>query len=119
MEISNHKTLTAAIAGRPQGTPLITVSNHCSSLDDPLLFSALIPWPIRQWQLRWSLCNDDMFFIRGEVSGGDRVNGSYRYCCLVCPGVGRSDMLIIGSGLSGCERLISRAWVGIGGWVDG
>ena len=30
------------IGKRPRKTPLITVSNHCSSLDEPLLFSALV-----------------------------------------------------------------------------
>lgn len=62
VHIENHKHLTDLIGKRGRKTPLITVSNHCSSLDEPLLFSALIPWPILQWQLRWSLCNDDMFF---------------------------------------------------------
>jgi len=52
--------LVDLIRWRPRKTPLITVSNHCSSLDEPLLFSALIPWPILQWQLRYSLCNDNM-----------------------------------------------------------
>jgi len=67
VEISDHKRLTDAISKRPRGTPLITVSNHQSSLDEPLLFSAVIPWPIRQWQLRWSLCNDNMFYVLGPV----------------------------------------------------
>lgn len=66
-EISNHKRLTDLIRWRPRKTPLITVSNHCSSLDEPLLFSALIPWPMLQWQLRYSLCNDNMFYVFGEV----------------------------------------------------
>ena len=92
VEIINHKRLTDQIHNRRAGVPLITVSNHCSSLDEPLLFSALIPWPIKQWQLRYSLwyfkiticteslvlifyelhikianSNDDMFFSLGEV----------------------------------------------------
>ena len=67
VQIENHKQLTDLISKRGRGTPLITVSNHCSSLDEPLLFSALVPWPMKQWQLRWSLCNDDMFFKLGPV----------------------------------------------------
>lgn len=67
VEISNHKRLTDLISKRERGVPLITVSNHCSSLDEPLLFSALIPWPIKQWQLRYSLCNDNMFFVFGPI----------------------------------------------------
>lgn len=67
VHITNHKRLTDLISKRPRGTPLITVSNHCSSLDEPLLFSALIPWPIKQWQLRYSLCNDNMFYVFGKV----------------------------------------------------
>jgi len=67
VHIEQHTRLTDLIGKRGRKTPLITVSNHCSSLDEPLLFSALIPWPILQWQLRWSLCNDDMFFKLGNV----------------------------------------------------
>ena len=67
VHIEQHKRLTDLIGKRGRKTPLITVSNQCSSLDEPLLFSALIPWPILQWQLRWSLCNDDMFFKLGNV----------------------------------------------------
>jgi hypothetical protein len=67
LHIENHKRLTTLIGQRGRGTPLVTVSNHCSSLDEPLLFSALIPWPILQWQLRYSLCNDNMFFVFGPI----------------------------------------------------
>ena len=42
VEIDEHKRLTDLIGKRPRKTPLITVSNHCSSLDEPLLFSALV-----------------------------------------------------------------------------
>jgi hypothetical protein len=36
-------------------------------MDEPLLFSAIIPWPIKQWQLRYSLCNDNMFYSLGPI----------------------------------------------------
>ena len=62
-----HDRLTKLISSRPRGAPLITVSNHCSSLDEPLLFSTLIPWPIKQWELRYSLCHDGMFFRLGPI----------------------------------------------------
>ncbi|EKX32004.1 hypothetical protein GUITHDRAFT_121823 [Guillardia theta CCMP2712] len=67
VEIKNHDRLTKLISSRPRGAPLITVSNHCSSLDEPLLFSTLIPWPIKQWELRYSLCHDGMFFRLGPI----------------------------------------------------
>jgi hypothetical protein len=66
VEIVNHKGLTDYINKRPKGVPLITVSNHCSSLDEPLLFSALIPWPIKQWQLRYSLWYFPHFVSRND-----------------------------------------------------
>jgi len=65
--ITDHERLTDAISRRKWGQPLITVSNHQSSMDEPLLFSAIIPWPIKQWQLRYSLCNDNMFYSLGPI----------------------------------------------------
>ena len=47
VEIDGHKRLTDLIGKRPRKTPLITVSNHCSSLDEPLLFSALVGFVLR------------------------------------------------------------------------
>lgn len=53
VEIEGHKRLTDLIGRRPRKTPLITVSNHCSSLDEPLLFSALVSsLPGRWWDAR-------------------------------------------------------------------
>eukprot|EP01026_Neomeris_dumetosa_P081466 TRINITY_DN9160_c0_g1_i14.p1 TRINITY_DN9160_c0_g1~~TRINITY_DN9160_c0_g1_i14.p1 ORF type:complete len:420 (-),score=32.96 TRINITY_DN9160_c0_g1_i14:418-1629(-) len=49
---------------RPKGTPLITVSNHVSAVDDPAVLTAVIPvWTVfRQDVLRWSMCAKDRCF---------------------------------------------------------
>ena len=48
---------------RPRGTPLLTVSNHQSILDDPGLWACFLPWwRMRPEQMRWSMCTEDVFF---------------------------------------------------------
>eukprot|EP00292_Cryptomonas_paramecium_P011372 CAMPEP_0113692332 /NCGR_PEP_ID=MMETSP0038_2-20120614/19020_1 /TAXON_ID=2898 /ORGANISM="Cryptomonas paramecium" /LENGTH=311 /DNA_ID=CAMNT_0000614221 /DNA_START=219 /DNA_END=1151 /DNA_ORIENTATION=+ /assembly_acc=CAM_ASM_000170 len=49
---------------RPQGTALLTVANHTSSLDDPGLLGAIMPWDIifNPWRLRWALATQEICF---------------------------------------------------------
>ena len=45
---------------------LLTVSNHCSTLDDPILFGSILPG-FSSWvpsNLRWSLCSQEICFKR-------------------------------------------------------
>jgi len=63
---------------RPKGRGLLTVSNHMSVMDDPGLWSAVLPWwRIRPEQMRWSVCTDDVFFaLKGRLAamfGGGNV----------------------------------------------
>lgn len=49
---------------RPDNTPLITVSNHISTLDDPGLVSAMYPWQVRtsHKRMRWGICTEEICF---------------------------------------------------------
>jgi len=56
--------LMDCVYNREPGVGILSVSNHMSMYDDPGLWSAIIPW----WRmphrlLRYSLCNDDMYFV--------------------------------------------------------
>ncbi|XP_064397997.1 tafazzin-like [Halichondria panicea] len=41
VQTRNVKQLVKVVAGRPKGTPLVTVSNHASCIDDPAIWSVL------------------------------------------------------------------------------
>ncbi|GMH90384.1 hypothetical protein TrST_g2047 [Triparma strigata] len=57
---------------------LLTVSNHCSTLDDPILFGCLMPG-LKSWNyehLRWSLCSQEICFKNPFLAaffGGGKV----------------------------------------------
>ena len=54
--------ITAALQ-RPPGQALITVSNHVSALDDPLVTSTLLPQRLlTPPDVRWTLCATDRCF---------------------------------------------------------
>eukprot|EP00891_Asterochloris_glomerata_P001077 jgi/Astpho2/1077/Aster-07458 len=60
--ILNHKQFLECLRFRSPDEGLITVSNHCSTIDDPMVLSALTPlWYTlgEAWHLgsRWSLCD--------------------------------------------------------------
>ncbi len=66
---------------REPGRPLITVSNHASTLDDPTLFCAMLPLSLfatesQHGKVRWTLCANEMchqnkllseFFLSGKT----------------------------------------------------
>ncbi|CAM9198930.1 unnamed protein product [Choristocarpus tenellus] len=56
--------LLEAIKSRPPGQSLITVSNHCSPLDDPAVFIAMLPASVtlRPSLVRWTLCAQEICF---------------------------------------------------------
>ena len=70
-----------AVTSREAGRPLVTVSNHASTLDDPCLLSAMLPWRFfateaSHGQVRWTLCANDIchqnrllsdFFLAGKT----------------------------------------------------
>jgi hypothetical protein len=70
--------LLACVFNRTPGRGLLTVSNHQSVLDDPGIWTALLPfWRLRPRQLRWVLCTEDVFFA---VRPGNCV---YEHCALI------------------------------------
>ncbi|KIZ00923.1 putative lysophosphatidylcholineacyltransferase [Monoraphidium neglectum] len=63
--VQGAEHLAAALAREP-GRPLITVSNHVASIDDPLVVAALLPPEVfaSPEKLRWTLCASDRCFHR-------------------------------------------------------
>ncbi|KAL5980172.1 hypothetical protein ACLOJK_036639 [Asimina triloba] len=60
--VYNSHTLLRLVRSRPPGTPLITVSNHMSTLDDPLLWG-FKGFPSADARLaRWVLAAEDICF---------------------------------------------------------
>uniref|UniRef100_A0A803Q088 Tafazzin family protein n=1 Tax=Cannabis sativa TaxID=3483 RepID=A0A803Q088_CANSA len=53
-----------ALLNRPKDKPLITVSNHVASVDDPFVIAALLPPHVLldAQNLRWTLCASDRCF---------------------------------------------------------
>jgi len=65
--VHNRSRLVAAALARPPGQGLLTVSNHASTLDDPFLFTHLMPWAFyltehQHGRTRWALCAKDVCF---------------------------------------------------------
>ncbi|KAL5713696.1 hypothetical protein ACHQM5_015749 [Ranunculus cassubicifolius] len=60
--VHNSETLLHLVRSRPPGTPLITVSNHMSTLDDPVMWG-FKGFPICDPKLaRWVLAAEDICF---------------------------------------------------------
>ncbi|KAG5184233.1 hypothetical protein JKP88DRAFT_268608 [Tribonema minus] len=63
VRVTNLSGLIRHVDHRTEGTPLLTVSNHMSVLDDPGLWGAILPfWRLGPRKMRWSLCTDDVYF---------------------------------------------------------
>lgn len=62
LHVYRRDALLTAVTDRPPGTGLLTVSNHKSVLDDPLLLGALLPWSLLTdpSRMRWGLCAVDI-----------------------------------------------------------
>lgn len=65
--VTNHETLLRCALERKKGDGLITVSNHASTLDDPFVISALLPWEVfyrenQHQKVRWSMCAKSVCF---------------------------------------------------------
>lgn len=90
-ECHNVSQLLDLIKNRAKGKPLITVSNHDSCLDDPLLFGTLLPssafFDFDKKYFRWSLGAKEvcfskpshaLFFRSGQVLPIVRGDGVYQ-----------------------------------------
>jgi len=67
-QVHNKETLMSLVKSRPPGTPLVTVSNHVSTLDDPLMWG-MRGLPLADPKLcRWTLAADDICFTNPAFS---------------------------------------------------
>lgn len=69
----NKDRLLDAVMARQSGIGLITVANHSSTLDDPMLFSAMLPLTFfltehNHHKTRWSLCAREMCYRNSFLS---------------------------------------------------
>lgn len=105
-EVYNKERLFDAIDKRPQHVPLLTVSNHHSCLDDPVLWGNL-KWRhfFRTKKMRWSLAAHDICFTRMSHA--------------IFFGLGKAIPVVRGSGvyqkaMNFCVDLLNRGeWVHI------
>ncbi|KAL4580048.1 hypothetical protein LXL04_016223 [Taraxacum kok-saghyz] len=105
VQIYGGEKLQQALVKRPNKTPLITVSNHIASMDDPLVISALLPKSVLldARNLRWTLCATDRCFR-------NPVTSAFFNCVKVLP-VSRGEG-IYQKGMDVAIRKLNR-----GGWV--
>lgn len=59
--VANQDRWDAAVYNRPPGRGLLTVANHTSTLDDPMVISSIVPLSFfasehQHHGMRWSLC---------------------------------------------------------------
>jgi monolysocardiolipin acyltransferase len=55
---------------RPEGTALLSVSNHIATVDDPHLLSTIVPYSTLLHgasEMRWGVCGDDVCFKPGSI----------------------------------------------------
>lgn len=97
--------LAAALAARPPGQALLTVSNHASALDDPLVVSALLPPGLEAdpRRLRWTLCATDRCFTNPAAAAFFRA--------------GKVLPVERGAGLAQPGMRVAEALLGRGDWV--
>jgi 1-acyl-sn-glycerol-3-phosphate acyltransferase len=64
---SDYASLQNAMLHRPLGQGLITVCNHTSTLDDPLLVSCLAGPNFPYNRHRWGICSRELGFEKGSL----------------------------------------------------
>ncbi|KAJ6737637.1 TAZ PROTEIN TAFAZZIN [Salix viminalis] len=64
VQVYGVEKLHDALLHRPKNKPLLTVSNHVASVDDPFLIASLLPPSVLMdaQNLRWTLCASDRCF---------------------------------------------------------
>ncbi|XP_020086443.1 uncharacterized protein LOC109708918 [Ananas comosus] len=105
VQIYGAEKLHQALLKRPKGKPLITVSNHVASIDDPFVIASLLPPSVMldAHNLRWTLCASDRCFTNPMMSAFFR-------CVKVLP-VSRGE----GIYQKGMDMALSK--LNNGGWV--
>lgn len=63
-EDEHYTAFLEAVKERPPGVPLLTVSNHCSPLDDPAVLVGMLPpsLTMRPERMRWTICAQEICF---------------------------------------------------------
>lgn len=63
-EDEHYDKFLGLVKGRPRGVPLLTVSNHCSPLDDPGVLVGMLPASVtvRPELMRWTICAQEICF---------------------------------------------------------
>jgi len=106
VHLYNREVLQEHAFRRPVGQPLITVCNHVSTIDDPVVWGLLLDWKYlwKSEMLRWSLGAKEILF----------TNPFYRYFFGHC---GKSIAIERGAGLyqEGMQQSIDI--LNKGGWV--
>ncbi|XP_073812544.1 tafazzin, phospholipid-lysophospholipid transacylase isoform X2 [Musca autumnalis] len=92
--VYNKERLIQAVAKRPKGVPLVTVSNHHSCFDDPGLWGVLpIRYVCNTFKIRWSMAAHDicftnkyhsLFFMFGKCIPVIRGIGVYQDAVNLC-----------------------------------
>ncbi|XP_058223770.1 uncharacterized protein LOC131333325 [Rhododendron vialii] len=105
VQIYGAEKLHQALLNRPDNQPLVTVSNHVASMDDPLVIASLLPPSVLldAHRLRWTLCATDRCFR-------NPVTSAFFRSVKVLP-VSRGD----GIYQKGMDMAISK--LNNGGWV--
>ncbi|XP_074567388.1 uncharacterized protein LOC141824055 [Curcuma longa] len=105
VQIYGMEKLHQAVKQRPEGKPLLTVSNHVAAVDDPLVIASLLPPSslLNAHDLRWTLCATDRCFRNPLLS-------AFFHCLKVLP-VSRGD----GVYQKGMDSALSK--LNNGGWV--
>lgn len=105
VHIYGAEKLREALLHRTKNNSLLTVSNHVSSLDDPLVIASLLPRSVifEVPSTRWTLCATDRCFKNS-------VTSAFFQCVKVLP-VNRGD----GIYQKGMDMAISK--LNSGGWV--
>jgi 1-acyl-sn-glycerol-3-phosphate acyltransferase len=70
MHLYHLGALTDAVEARPPGVGLLTVSNHRSVADDPIMLAAMLPPRIvlRPSRMRWGMCSVDICFQNAAMA---------------------------------------------------
>ncbi|KAF5746731.1 hypothetical protein HS088_TW06G00905 [Tripterygium wilfordii] len=105
VQVFGIEKLHDALLHRPKNKPLITVSNHVASVDDPFVIASLLPPRVLldAQSLRWTLCATDRCFK-------NPVTSAFFRSARVLP-VARGD----GIYQKGMDMAISK--LNSGGWV--
>lgn len=69
-EDEHYRRFLACVEHREKDVPLITVANHTSILDEPVITSSILPlkYNFMPEKLRWNICTQEMCFFNGIVS---------------------------------------------------